>query len=91
MGGEVQSASFIAQPRQGVGPEPRIEQVFVAAALRGQGIATAMMSRAVEICARSLFKHIFLTVAPGNEPATAVYRKFGFRKIGECVAYQKRP
>ncbi len=68
-----------------------VEQVYVASAFRGQGIATTMMSRAVEICARSLFKHIFLTVAPGNNPALKVYQKFGFRKIGECVAYQKEP
>ena len=39
--------------------------------------------------ARSLFKHILIGVPPEKSDAIAVYRKFGFRKIGEFVAYQK--
>lgn len=66
-----------------------IEQVHVAEAFRGRGFATAMLSRAVEICARSLFKHILLSVAPDNEPAIHLYQKFGFRKVGEFVALQR--
>jgi ribosomal-protein-alanine N-acetyltransferase len=66
-----------------------IEQVFVTRSLRKQGIATALMSRALEVCARSLFKHVFLSVAPDNAIAGELYHRFGFRKIGKCVAYQK--
>jgi GNAT superfamily N-acetyltransferase len=66
-----------------------IEQVHVAESHRNQGIATVMMSRALEICARSLFKHILLGVYPTNAPAIAVYRKFGFQKIGDLVACQR--
>lgn len=66
-----------------------VEQVYVAEAARGQGISTVMMARAIEICARSLFKHVFLAVNPANDRAKAVYTKFGFRKIGDFVAYQR--
>jgi ribosomal protein S18 acetylase RimI-like enzyme len=64
----------------------RIESVYVTKSMRGQGVETVMMSRAMEICARSLFKHILLGVAPHEAGAIAVYQKFGFRKIGEFVA-----
>ena len=66
-----------------------IEQVFVTETKRRQGIATVMMGRALEICARSLFKHILLGVAPDNLPAIHLYDKFGFRKIGQLIAYLK--
>jgi GNAT superfamily N-acetyltransferase len=66
-----------------------IKQLYVSEAFRGQGIATVMMSRALEICARSLFKQILLAVAPANARAIAVYRKFGFAKVGDVVEYQR--
>src|SRR5438132_3380119 len=37
-----------------------IAHLHVAAAFRGQGMGRTMMSRALEICARSLFKHFFI-------------------------------
>ncbi|HLL90509.1 MAG TPA: GNAT family N-acetyltransferase, partial [Tepidisphaeraceae bacterium] len=46
-----------------------------------------MLARAVELCARSQFKHVLLSVAPDNAAATALYARFGFRKIGEFVQY----
>jgi ribosomal-protein-alanine N-acetyltransferase len=72
-----------------VGEIGRIEQVYVTESTRGQGIGTLMISRALEICARSLFKHVLLGVSPAKSNAIAVYRKFGFRKIGEFVEYQR--
>jgi ribosomal protein S18 acetylase RimI-like enzyme len=53
-----------------------------------------MMSRALEICARSLFKHVFLTVDPKNTPAVELYTKLGFRRLAPYVLYrapQARP
>jgi GNAT superfamily N-acetyltransferase len=67
-----------------------IEDVFVSAPFRGQGIGRTMMSRAMEICARSLFKHVFVGVDSSDGPANALYRKFGFQKVGEYVSYVKR-
>jgi ribosomal protein S18 acetylase RimI-like enzyme len=65
----------------------RIEPLYVGELHRRQGLGRTMMSRALEICARSLFKHIFLTCMPENAPAQALYASLGFRKIGEMVAY----
>ena len=67
-----------------------ITELFVAQRFRRQGIARTMMSRALEICARSLFKHVFLSCEPTNTPAIALYRKLGFEKIGDFVCYTAR-
>jgi ribosomal protein S18 acetylase RimI-like enzyme len=47
-----------------------------------------MMCRAMEICARSLFKHVLLRVLLDNDIAIALYKKFGFAKIGEFIEFQ---
>src|SRR5262245_888974 len=47
-----------------VGEIGRIENCFVSESFRSQGIGTAMMARALEICARSLFKHVFMSCPP---------------------------
>ena len=70
-----------------VGEVGRIAYPFVTPALRRQGIGRTMMSRALEICARSLFKHVMLGVAPNNPEAIAMYGGLGFRKIGEVQEY----
>ena len=70
-----------------VGEIGRIESVYVARAHRGKGLATLMMARVLEICARSLFKHVMLSVLPGNAVAIALYQKFGFRRIGQITNY----
>ncbi len=73
-----------------VGDLGRIDQVFVAASSRRQGIGRTIVSRAMEVCARSQFRHVMLAVAPGNAPAQALYSQLGFRKIGQIVAYQRQ-
>ena len=70
-----------------VGEIGRIESVYVAKAHRGKGLATLMMGRVLEICARSLFKHVLLGVLPGNASAIGLYERFGFRKIGQISNY----
>ncbi|HWE96795.1 MAG TPA: GNAT family N-acetyltransferase [Tepidisphaeraceae bacterium] len=71
-----------------VGDVGRIDQVFVCEPARRQGIGRTLMSRALEICARSLFKHVLLSVDPENAAAMALYASIGFRKVGEIAAYQ---
>jgi ribosomal protein S18 acetylase RimI-like enzyme len=71
-----------------VGDVGTIDEVYVAKDHRRQGIGRTMMGRALEICARSLFKHVMLGVPPQNEPAQALYGALGFRKIGEIVSYR---
>ncbi|HEY8668120.1 MAG TPA: GNAT family N-acetyltransferase [Tepidisphaeraceae bacterium] len=71
-----------------VGDIGRIENLWVAPEMRGLGIGRTMMGRALEICARSLFHHVFLNVLPGNSAAIALYQHMGFDKIGEITYYR---
>jgi ribosomal-protein-alanine N-acetyltransferase len=72
-----------------VGDMGRIEDLFVSEQFRGQGNGRTMMSRALEICARSLFKHVFLSVAPDNARAIELYQRLGFEKIGGIEEYHR--
>jgi len=65
-----------------------IENLYVVENFRGQGIGRTMMSRAMEICMRSLFKHTFIGVNADNAAAVALYTRFGFQKVGDFVYYQ---
>jgi ribosomal protein S18 acetylase RimI-like enzyme len=71
-----------------VGDVGRIEHVFVSEPFRRQGIGRTMMARALEVCARSLFKHVMLCVPPDERPAAELYSRFGFRRIGQIVPYR---
>lgn len=64
-----------------------IENVFVSAAFRRQGIGRVMLGRALEVCARSIFRHVFILVEPTNRPAVELYRSAGFESIGELTSY----
>ncbi|QOV89281.1 GNAT family N-acetyltransferase [Humisphaera borealis] len=71
-----------------VGEVGRIDQVYVSASARRQGIGRLLITRALEICARSLFKHVMLSVDPSNAAAISLYNSFGFRRIGEQVNWR---
>jgi len=71
----------------GAGEIGRIEGVYVARAHRGKGLGSLMMNRVLEICARSLFKQVMLSVLPANAAAIGLYERFGFRRIGQIVNY----
>jgi ribosomal protein S18 acetylase RimI-like enzyme len=70
-----------------VGDVGTIDSLYVAKDHRRQGVGRTMMGRALEICARSLFRNVMLSVPPENEAAQALYRGLGFRKVGEVVSY----
>jgi ribosomal protein S18 acetylase RimI-like enzyme len=70
-----------------VGEIGRIDDVYVAKSHRGQGIGSLMLSRVLEISARSLFKHVLLSVNPTNAIAITLYQRFGFKKIGQITGY----
>ncbi len=70
-----------------MGEVGRIDAVYVAKALRNQGIGRTMMARVLELCARAMFRYVMLSVLPDNTPAQALYRKAGFAPIGQIVAY----
>jgi ribosomal protein S18 acetylase RimI-like enzyme len=73
-----------------VGDIGRIEHVFVSAGFRRQGIGRTMVQRVLEVCARSLFKHVMLSVPPDETPAVELYTRLGFRRIGQIVPYRRR-
>ncbi|HYO10027.1 MAG TPA: GNAT family N-acetyltransferase [Tepidisphaeraceae bacterium] len=71
-----------------------IEDLYVAERFRRQGVGRTLMSRALEICARSLLKHVFVNVDPTNAPAAALYERCGFRRLAPYVLHrapQARP
>ena len=70
-----------------VGEIGRIEDLYVSQAHRREGIGRTLMSRALEICARSLFKHIFVSCTVENAAANALYAQLGFREVGRLVSY----
>jgi ribosomal protein S18 acetylase RimI-like enzyme len=72
-----------------VGELGRIDQVFVTSASRRRGIGRTMAGRVLEICARSLFKHVMLRVHPHDRPAIELFRGLGFGRIGEIVFYRQ--
>jgi ribosomal protein S18 acetylase RimI-like enzyme len=78
-----------------VGEIGRIENVYVAKDHRRLGIGRTMMSRVLEVCARSLFKHVLLCVADNNSAAQTLYAQLGFVKVGQMLQYvapnQPRP
>lgn len=71
-----------------VGEIGSIEHVHVAARFRRQGIGRTVLRRALEACARSTFRHVFITVNPGNAAAYGLYASLGFEKVGEVVKYR---
>ncbi len=71
-----------------VGEMGMIEDVYVAKDFRRRGIGRMMMQRALEICERSLFKHVFMVAEPNNAAALGLYRSLGFEKIGEFTRYR---
>lgn len=72
-----------------VGDLGRIEHVFVSEPYRRQGIGRTILGRAMEICARSLFKHVFLSVTPENDAAIRLYETCGFETIGQALTYAR--
>jgi ribosomal protein S18 acetylase RimI-like enzyme len=66
----------------------RIDDVYVTPSLRRQRLGSALMGRAIEICHRSLFRHVLLSVDPANAAAQRLYGNFGFRRIGPFTAYR---
>jgi ribosomal protein S18 acetylase RimI-like enzyme len=71
----------------GSGEIAGVQQLFVSERFRRQGIGRTMMSRVLEICVRSLYRHILLSVDPPNVAAQGLFRELGFEKIGEWVEF----
>lgn len=74
-----------------VGEIGRIDDVFVLESHRRRGIGRTLMVRALEIAARALLRHIFLSCHGSNEPAMSLYKSFGFTRIGAIEAFYAPP
>jgi RimJ/RimL family protein N-acetyltransferase len=64
--------------------------MVVAAAWRGRGVGTALMDACVAWARESGVHKLSLEVFPWNEPAIALYRKFGFVEEGRLRKQYRR-
>lgn len=60
-------------------------QLYVAAQLRGSGVAVALIADAEARLSESGFKTAWLACAIGNEQAARFYEKHGWRRVGNMV------
>ena len=54
---------------------------------RRQGLGEMLLARSFEVCTANGIAKSFLDVKISNEPALALYRKFGYKKIGVRKRY----
>lgn len=71
--------------------EAEILSIGIAPNWQRAGLATGLLEGLTRAARRGEAKRIFLEVAEDNEPAIALYRKFGFEEVGRRKAYYVRP
>ncbi len=59
--------------------------------MRGQGIARALMDKALSTAEENGATSMLLEVATDNMPALGLYQDLGFDEVGRRKAYYKRP
>lgn len=69
--------------------EGNINNIAVDANFRNKGIGSGILNNIIAICKQRKVDVIFLEVSETNENATALYKKFGFSKIGVRKNYYK--
>lgn len=67
--------------------EGHITNVAVHSAFRRQGIGERLISELLSLCEKNEMDCFTLEVRETNEPAKALYRKFGFYEIGRRKGY----
>jgi ribosomal protein S18 acetylase RimI-like enzyme len=67
-----------------------IEKVFVGAALRGRGIAKALIG-GLEDAARLRGRSLLLIAARRGEAAEQLYKRLGYREVGVIPGYARGP
>ncbi|MCL4825027.1 MAG: GNAT family N-acetyltransferase, partial [Anaerolineales bacterium] len=75
--------------RAPTGVRARIEDVVVAEAARGRGVAVELVRRALEIARQKGADGVALTSNPRREPANRLYQKVGFKKWETNVYFYK--
>jgi [ribosomal protein S18]-alanine N-acetyltransferase len=70
--------------------EAHITTIATAPAYQRAGVATALILEGIHALRGTGIKHLSLEVAAGNEPAKALYRRFGFAPVGVRRKYYPR-
>jgi ribosomal-protein-alanine N-acetyltransferase len=73
-----------------VGEEAHITTIATAPAYQRAGVATALILDGIHALRGTGVKHLSLEVAAHNEPAQALYRRFGFAPVGVRPNYNPR-
>jgi RimJ/RimL family protein N-acetyltransferase len=64
--------------------------MFVTSAWRGRGVGTALMDGAMRWARDAGVERVDLSVYPHNQPAIALYRRFGFVEEGRLIRHAKK-
>jgi [ribosomal protein S18]-alanine N-acetyltransferase len=70
--------------------EAEILTIAVELTSRGKGVGRALLAETLRQAANAGARAMFLEVDENNAPALALYRRFGFVKVGERVGYYSR-
>ena len=65
--------------------ENQLYQIFAAKAAQGKGVASALMTAAMDEMRKSGAQSVWLSCAVENHRAIAFYEKTGWRNVGETV------
>jgi ribosomal protein S18 acetylase RimI-like enzyme len=71
-----------------VGELAQVQQLYVLPSYRRRGLGGLMLNRGLEICARSLSRHIFVLVNPQDGPTRALVTCLGFTRIAPFETYR---
>lgn len=67
--------------------EVQLQRIAVAAQGRRRGIGAALIEALIDVAKARLLRVITLEVACDNQPAIALYRRFGFVEVGRRPRY----
>ncbi|MDX2042431.1 MAG: ribosomal protein S18-alanine N-acetyltransferase [Acidobacteriota bacterium] len=74
-----------------VADEFEIDNIAVSPAFRQQGIAAKLLAQAIEVAGNKGAIRAILEVRASNQPACALYEKFGFAVVGRRKSYYREP
>jgi [ribosomal protein S18]-alanine N-acetyltransferase len=74
-----------------VAGEAEILSVTVAKSVRRQGLGYKLVAEVLRILHEQRAESLFLEVDSTNLPAINLYRRFGFKKVGERLGYYDKP
>lgn len=74
-----------------VADELEIDNIAVSKSARQQGIATKLLTEAIETAKQKGVVRAVLEVRSNNTPACSLYEKFGFTAVGRRKSYYQNP